>query len=155
MQPEVQINGENLQVCFDQYDTAAYAMFLKVKRLPEYHIGFNQEAFNWTITAPARFAGLLGVSVVREQREGLPMCPDMFDDQRYIVEMALGAKRFACWSDCGLGKTLAEGRNVIGFELKGSYYQIACNNVIKAQARASDAKAQQVGLFTQGGEQKA
>lgn len=101
----ITIADDRLRVQFNRFDGEAYATFLKVKRLPEYDITFDPEAFDWTITAPARFAPLLGMDIPRPQRD-LPLAPFLFDDQAAIIRMALDAKRFACWSGCGMGKTL-------------------------------------------------
>jgi superfamily II DNA or RNA helicase len=54
---------------------------------------------------------MLGVAGVAPPALDLPLAPCLFDDQTAIVCMALAAKRFAIWSDCGLGKT------VMGLEL--------------------------------------
>ncbi len=104
MKDIVQIIDDRIRVKFDRFDQDSYATFLKVKQLPEYDIEFDQDAFSWTVTAPARFAGMLGVSIPRKTSE-LPVSPFLFDDQAAIVRMALAAKRFACWSGCGMGKT--------------------------------------------------
>src|SRR6185369_15563771 len=45
-----------------------------------------------------------------------PLADFLLDDQAAIVPIMLAAKRFACWSDCGLGKTvigLECGRHII------------------------------------------
>ncbi len=104
--PEVRIDGEELSVTFDRFDRAAYELFLRVKRLPEYRIRTNDTDLTYEVTAPARFAHLLGAAVDRTSQGMLPMPSFLLDDQRAIVRMALEAKRFADWKDCGLGKTL-------------------------------------------------
>lgn len=104
----VEIAGDTLAVSFRQFTPADYELFLKVKSLPEYHVQFNEPDESYTITAPARFAPMLGVEAKAVRRGRLPLPAFLFDDQMAITEMSLDAKRFACWSDCGLGKTLIE-----------------------------------------------
>jgi hypothetical protein len=107
----VEIVGNTLRVRFDRFGIEDYQLFLRVKSLPEYEIAFDDRDDSYTVTAPARFASLLGVQGP-DRVAGLLPWPKHFDedhdDQIEITEMALRAKRFACWSDCGLGKTLIE-----------------------------------------------
>lgn len=113
--PPIVVEGDSLRVRFERFGPAAYEVFLKVKRLPEYRLQFHEEDDSYTVTAPARFAPMLGVDLPGTLATGLPISDFLFDDQRAIVQMALDAKRFACWSDCGLGKTnigLEVGRQV-------------------------------------------
>ena len=98
--------GDTMRVLFDRFDLDAYAMFLKVKRLPESTTIFHQETETYTIEAPARFAPMLGVEVPRIEREDLPLSEFLFDDQGFATRLILESKRFACWSGCGSGKTL-------------------------------------------------
>lgn len=104
--PAIVFSGQNLSVRFDRFNIAAYDLFLRVKRLPEFKLDFDRDAEAYTITAPARFAPVLGVAVPEHIRKPIDLSPFLFDDQREIVQMALDGKRFACWSDCGLGKTI-------------------------------------------------
>jgi superfamily II DNA or RNA helicase len=128
MTPAIQIIGDQMSVNFTQFNMAAYDLFLKVKRLPEYKITVDHTTLNYTITAPARFAGLLGVQTPKRDITPLPISDYLFDDQVAIVNMALESKRFAVWADCGLGKTpiglewarhvnVATGRRVLIFTL--------------------------------------
>jgi hypothetical protein len=104
--PQIRLVGDTLSVHFDRFDRAAYELFLRVKRLPEYHVEFSGvETFTWTVKAPARFAPMLGVPLPEAELPPLPLADYLFDDQRAIVAQALAAKRFACWMDTGLGKT--------------------------------------------------
>ena len=105
MQPEILIDNETLRVDFNQFDIDAYRTFLKVKRLPEYHLDFDIATGSYAVTAPARFAALLGVDRPMVDAGELPLADYLFDDQRHVVLQALAAKRFAVWTDCGLGKT--------------------------------------------------
>ena len=102
------VTGDRLAVHFDRFDPESYQLFLRVKRLPEYTVEFHEQDETYTVSAPARFATLLGVQPVQADRGDLPLPDFLFDDQREIVQMALDAKRFAVWSDCGLGKTLVQ-----------------------------------------------
>lgn len=106
--PQITIAGDRMLVNFDQFGIDAYPLFLKVKQLPESDIAYLPESEGYEVSAPARFAKLLGVDAGRADRDWLPLPELMFDDQLAITRMALDAKRFACWSDCGLGKTFLE-----------------------------------------------
>lgn len=106
--PPIQVDSENLTVHFDRFDLAAYDLFLKLKRLPEQRLIFHEEPATYTVTAPARFAPLLGLPPPPAEVLDLPFSTFLFDDQLAITRMALEARRFACWSDCGLGKSLIE-----------------------------------------------
>ena len=104
--PEVTFEGDRLAIQFDQFGADSYSLFLKAKALPESDIAFDRESESYTLSAPKRFASMLGVTDPRADMDELPLSEFLFDDQGAIVPMALDAKRFACWSDCGLGKTL-------------------------------------------------
>jgi hypothetical protein len=102
----VTIDNDLLSVHFDRFDLEAYDLFLKVKRLPESTVEFVPEGETYRVTAPARFAPLLGVPLPKACARILPLSKFLFDDQQAVTRMALDAKRFACWSGCGSGKTL-------------------------------------------------
>jgi len=102
----VSFSGDRLAVRFASFRVEDYRLFLKCKKLPESEITFDPEDESYTVTAPARFAKLLGVEAPRPAAPDLPLSDFLFDDQSEIVKLALAAKRFACWSGCGLGKTL-------------------------------------------------
>jgi superfamily II DNA or RNA helicase len=101
----VQITGERMQVHFDDFSAESYPLFLRVKSLPEYDLEFVAESETYRITAPARFASMLGIVDSSFKAPPLPVASFLFDDQAAIVDLAMKAKRFAIWSDCGLGKT--------------------------------------------------
>lgn len=101
----IQIIDNQLNIQFDRFGIDTYQLFLKAKRLPEYHLSYDAESEAYTITAPARFASMLGVAIPERDVTAQPLAPWLFDDQAWIVREALDVKRFACWSDCGLGKT--------------------------------------------------
>lgn len=104
--PQVVVGDSLATVQFNSFDTAAYELFLRCKRLPESTVDYNYELDSYTLTCPARYASLLGVDVPAQEADDLPLSAFLFEHQRAIVRMALDAKRFAVWSDCGTGKTL-------------------------------------------------
>lgn len=127
--PTIDIAGDRLSVHFADFSAASYPLFLKVKALPEYNLEYVPESETYRITAPARFAPLLGFAGSTARRSGEKLSSFLFDDQQAITRMALDAKRFAYWGDCGLGKTLvgletarlvsnATGGRVLIFTLK-------------------------------------
>lgn len=101
----VAIENNRLVIRFSQFGPEEYGLFLKAKRLPESAVTFNEADESYTLDAPARFAKMLGVDTVCIGEKDLPLPERMYEDQRQIVTMSLDSKRFACWSDCGLGKT--------------------------------------------------
>lgn len=58
--PAVEIVGERLSVHFTDFSESAYPLFLRVKALPEYDLEYLGDE-SYRITAPARFASMLGV----------------------------------------------------------------------------------------------
>lgn len=109
--PAVVFDGDLLRVRFDARQFCAgagYELFKKIKRLPEYSVEVDDEGLACGIAAPARFANMLGVEVQARSNARIPMGEFLHDDQVAEVEMGLAGKRFAVWSDCGLGKTFVE-----------------------------------------------
>jgi len=102
----VSFSGDRMRIRFDKFDVSHYRLFLKCKALPEMEVEYDREAEAYTLDAPARFASLLGVQAPPAAGPALPMCKSLFDDQTYLVSLALVSKRFAIWSQCGNGKTL-------------------------------------------------
>lgn len=105
---QVTVVEDQLNVDFEMFSIEDYQLFLKVKRLPEYRLTFEEDRDRYHVTAPARFAPMLGVDLPRVERDSLPIWHRLYDDQAEITRLALEVKRFACWSDCGLGKTYIE-----------------------------------------------
>lgn len=103
---QIEIQGPNMVATFDRYGLDAYQVFIRSKKIPESQVAFDWRTDTYTLTAPARFAALLGVEGVAPEGELLPLAEHLFDYQAWIVRMALEARRFACWCDTGLGKTL-------------------------------------------------
>lgn len=87
-----------------RFDLDSYRLFLKCKALPESQIEYDRWADAYTITTPARFASLLGAQVPTVVGRRLPLASHLRDYQRWIVDMAVKAKRFAVYADTGLGK---------------------------------------------------
>lgn len=113
--PEIIIDNESLRVDFNVWNIDAYRLFLKVKRLPEYRLQYDAEGDVYRVEAPARFASLLGVDRPQRDAGELPLATHLFDDQLHVTRQSLESKRFAVWSDCGLGKTAVQleyGRQV-------------------------------------------
>lgn len=130
--PQITFAGELLNVHFEHFGVGAYPLFLKIKALPESTVHYHRDSATYTISAPARFAPMLGVQVPDSDRGFLPMPEYMFEDQSIVTQMALDAKRFACWSDCGWGKTplqLEFARQVI-HRTGGRYLQFTLNDIV-------------------------
>lgn len=104
--PPITFAADRMCVRFDRFDLDTYRLFLRCKQLPESNVEFDPEHEAYTLTAPARFAELLGVKRP-ETRDQFPLSPFLLDDQAILVRLALDAKRFALWCACGWGKTLA------------------------------------------------
>jgi hypothetical protein len=104
--PAIQFKGDRLAVTFDRFDLDAYGLFLRLKALPELEVTYHRESETYTLDAPARFADRLGVVAPRPARARLDYPAAMYDDQRFLTDTALEAKRWATWSGCGNGKTL-------------------------------------------------
>ena len=101
----IEIQGPNMVATFDRFDLDAYQVFIKAKRIPETQVAYDWRTDAYTVTAPARFAALLGIQGAATDGELLPLAEHLFDYQAWIVRMALDARRFAVWADTGLGKT--------------------------------------------------
>lgn len=101
-----QVVGPDVVVEFTPpFDLAGHAVFLRAKTLPEKVCEYDWEADRYRLTAPARFAGMLGLDLEHVERTEIEWAGHLLDYQRWITEMAFAAKRFAIWSDCGTGKT--------------------------------------------------
>jgi len=103
----VTIERDELRIRFEKpWTLDKHALFIRTKKLPESLIEYRWEDDSYTLRAPARFAGLIGLDIgPRDQAAALPISDFLFGYQKWIVEMALTAKRYAIWADCGLGKT--------------------------------------------------
>ncbi len=101
----VTIDGDIATVTFERYGLELYPLFLRAKQLPETQVTYDWERDTYTLTTPARFAARLGVDERLQARTVLPIAEHLFDYQRWVLELALEAKRFAAWLDTGLGKT--------------------------------------------------
>lgn len=101
----IHINSGRLTVTFAHFTLENYDLFLRTKLLPESELAYDWEMDSYTLTAPARFAPLLGVPVPDAEYHELPLSAHLFDYQRFTVQRALESKRYACWLDTGLGKS--------------------------------------------------
>ena len=102
----IAVRDEQLHITFDRWGMDEYALFLKTKKLPESRIRYDPRANAYTVTAPARFAGMFGVEAGPAGAGWLELPDYLHDYQRWIVrDLALPARRFAVWADTGLGKT--------------------------------------------------
>jgi hypothetical protein len=102
----VTVTERDVRVDFDRFDLEAYDLFLRAKRVPERELGFDWQTGGYSLTMPARFAPALGAAEPPPAAAGdTAIAPHLFDFQRFIVEQALAAKRYAIWADTGLGKT--------------------------------------------------
>lgn len=100
------IDGDSVRLHFNApWDLQAYELFIRAKQLPEAQYAFDRASDSYTVSAPARFAPLVGLEAPAVVAHHLPLSPFLFPVQKWIVEMALAAKRFAIWADCGFGKT--------------------------------------------------
>lgn len=102
----VRVENELAVIDFDHFDLPAYDLFLRVKALPESRVSYDWRADRYQVTTPARFADRLGVHAASTSTtEGGWTASHLFDYQRWALDMALAAKRYALWLDTGLGKT--------------------------------------------------
>lgn len=100
-----ELTNQEMRVHFAApWTTADHRVFLKTKALPENVIDYRWQDDSYTLRAPARFAGMLGLECPKHEGDPLPMAEYLFPYQSWVVAMALAAKRFAMWEDCGLGK---------------------------------------------------
>lgn len=105
MSEQITISGGQLRITFSQFDLAGYDLFLRCKKLPEQRIEFDRATGTYEVTAPERFARLLGIDHSPPNALDLPMADHLWDYQRFLVETAMSAQRYAVWAECGLGKT--------------------------------------------------
>lgn len=131
--PTIQFINDRLSVHFNQFGQSAYELFLKCKRLPEFDLQFHPEGETYTITAPARFADMLGATAPKIDAKPLKYCKAMYDDQIELVVTALEAKRFAIWSGCGNGKTLIglEFARQVVHRTKGKFLIVTMNDIVQ------------------------
>lgn len=104
--PTVTIAGQLAEVRFERYDLAAYDLFLACKKLPESQLAYDWQADTYTLSTPARYAPRLGITGLPDSPSLLPYPAHPFDYQRYVLDRALDARRYAVWLDTGLGKTV-------------------------------------------------
>lgn len=139
--PSVRIDGPRAVVEFERFTLEEYPLFLACKRLPESQVSYDWETDRYQVTTPARFAPRLGGVAPTSTAPRLPRACHLFDYQRWIVDMALDAHRFAIWADTGLGKTamLLEWAIQVR-EITGGRVLILCPAAIIDQTIAEAAK---------------
>ncbi|NIQ88774.1 MAG: hypothetical protein GWN93_06695 [Deltaproteobacteria bacterium] len=102
----IEVKGTRATLTIDRLDTETYRQFLSVKQLPRYDVSQGDNG-DWHIEFPAEYASKFGVDVQEEDRPlPLPLPRIMFDYQNVITRVAWRKKRYACFADAGLGKTL-------------------------------------------------
>jgi hypothetical protein len=101
----IDVAGDELTVTLDRFDQESYDLFLRAKGLPEKRMEFDVETDTYRVVAPARFAHILDATLRPTQDLQTDLAPHLFDYQRWIVQTALDARRYAVWADTGLGKT--------------------------------------------------
>lgn len=101
-----ELTSDSLSLRFSApWSIADHGVFVQSKALPEMAIDYDWQSDAYTLTAPARFAHILGLKPPVRLGLELPIADFLFDYQKWIVGLALKAKRYAIWSDCGTGKT--------------------------------------------------
>ncbi len=101
----IQIAGDTLRVQFREWSMEVYEIFLRSKRLPESNLDYDWQTDTYELTAPSRFARVFDLQDTNLDWGWLLLAGHLFDYQRFIVPVALEAKRYAIWADTGLGKT--------------------------------------------------
>lgn len=105
MTTPITIQGNLATVAFrPPFRIQDYHLFLKCKALPENQVDYDAATDIYTVTTPARFAGLLGGAAPDRVGQELPLAPYLRDYQQWVIRLALDSKRFAAWLDTGLGK---------------------------------------------------
>jgi len=100
----ISVVDDRLSVNFERFGLEEYDVFLKTKTLPETAVEYDDVKETYRVTAPARFAGHFGLQAPAPRKPWLPLPQSMHDYQADLLRVALEAKRFAHWWDCGLGK---------------------------------------------------
>lgn len=102
----VTVDDRNLTIGFSApWTPEDHKLFVKSKALPEVLIDYAWQTDSYSLKAPARFAHVLGHAAVVERGMKIGRPAHAFDYQAWGVDLALQARRFALWLDCGLGKT--------------------------------------------------
>lgn len=101
----VTVEGGRARVRFDDFGLTSYRRFLRAKTIPEKQLVFDDRSGSYELSTPERFAALLDPTLAAGATPTSTVAPHLFDYQRFIVERALEAKRYAVWADTGLGKT--------------------------------------------------
>lgn len=89
-----------MRLLIDPNTTDGYRTFLKVKALPVYSFTGREAWF------PDEYADRVGRGIPTAGPTRYDPHPGLFDYQRDIAALAVRKRKFACFADCGLGKTL-------------------------------------------------
>lgn len=101
----IETTGEKIEIKFSEFQSAAsYELFKKVKALPESSLVYDYETDVYTVSTHARYSNILGISEKKAAAPNLAFSEFLFEHQQEITRLAINAKRFAVWADCGLGK---------------------------------------------------
>jgi superfamily II DNA or RNA helicase len=132
--PPVRFVNDRMAVTFDRFDLPTYRLFLACKALPESEIEYHPATEFYTLTAPARFAAMLGATRPAI-RDTFPLASCLFEDQRELVSQFLDCKRFALWCLCGYGKTVCglEGGRQASLRTSGGRVLIVTTNDLVSQ----------------------
>lgn len=107
MTPSVRIVGHFAEVPFNSFGLDNYPLWLRCKALPEKEIVFDAGNETYLVRTPARFARLLDAPIENNTpAPKIELATHLWDYQRFIALQALESERYACWADCGLGKTI-------------------------------------------------
>lgn len=91
-----------MNILLDPNSLADYRRYLAIKKLPIYRFQGRTAIF------PDEYAARLGLAPPAEQHDEYKPWPGLFDYQADITRTAIRKKAYACFVDCGLGKTLIE-----------------------------------------------
>lgn len=136
----ISVVDDTISVTFNRFDLDAYGVFLQSKKLPEYSLDYDSAADSYRLTTPKRFAHIFELEDVGTGREWLPLNQALFDYQRFIVQVALDAKRYAVWADTGLGKTIIqlEFARQVSHRTRGKVLMIVPLNIIQQTIEEAD-----------------
>jgi hypothetical protein len=89
-----------MKTLLDTANIEDYRLFLRVKKLPKYRFAGRVAEF------PDEYSHLLGMDKALRRDNGVYTPPGwMYDYQGHITALAIRKRKFACFLECGLGKT--------------------------------------------------
>lgn len=89
-----------MRLTVDPSNIDDYRKFLRVKALPSFRCAGRELSF------PDEYAHLFDGTPDEVAAKKYTPWPGLFDYQRAIAKMAITKRKFACFVDCGLGKTM-------------------------------------------------